>query len=53
MGLYNSSNTPFQVEKGMKIAQLVREVCILDEYVEAEELENSERGLKGFGSSGV
>jgi dUTPase len=52
VGLLNSGKEDFQVSKGMKIAQIIREVCILDDFELVEELENSDRNLSGFGSSG-
>lgn len=52
VGIYNSSNEDFQVEVGMKIAQLIRKLCVLDEYFEVEELDQTERGEGGFGSTG-
>jgi dUTP pyrophosphatase len=50
--LHNSDRTtPFVVEPGMRIAQLVvLPVAELD-LVEVEELPESERGVRGFGSS--
>ena len=51
VGLLNSGKEDFQVTKGMKIAQIIREVCILDEFIEVAELESTDRGTSGFGSS--
>jgi dUTP pyrophosphatase len=52
--LYNAGTEPFVVNKGDRIAQAVfkkyEEEVIL---VEAEELDESERGANGFGSTGV
>lgn len=53
VGLLNTSDEDFHVEVGMKIAQLIREVAILDDYVIVDNLDTSDRGEKGFGSSGV
>lgn len=53
VGLYNTSDEPFQVTKGMKVAQIIREICVMDSFFEIAELQTTERGLKGFGSSGV
>jgi dUTP pyrophosphatase len=49
--LNTDSAEPFVVEPGMRIAQLV--VLALPEFeiVEVEELPESERGVRGFGSS--
>ncbi|MDC3413928.1 dUTP diphosphatase [Terrihalobacillus insolitus] len=52
--LYNSGNEPFTVNKGDRIAQAVfkkyEEHVILEEV---NELDESERGSNGFGSTGV
>lgn len=53
VGLYNTGTEPFEVTKGMKIAQLIREVCIMDNFHEVDVLEDTDRGLGGFGSTGV
>jgi dUTP pyrophosphatase len=44
---------PFTVEPGMRIAQLVVVDVPAVSVVEVEELSESERGIGGFGSSGV
>ena len=50
--LHNSDRTtPFVVEPGMRIAQLVVLPVAELELVEVEELPASERGVRGFGSS--
>jgi len=43
---------PFVVTRGERIAQLVVQAVAQVEFVEVESLEESERGDKGFGSSG-
>jgi len=53
VGLYNTGTEPFEVTKGMKIAQLIREVCIMDNFHEVDALEDTDRGLGGFGSTGL
>ena len=45
------ANEPFVVEPGMRIAQLVVLPVPEVELVEVEELPESERGVRGFGSS--
>jgi len=45
------ANEPFVVEPGMRIAQLVVLPVPDVELVEVEELPESERGVRGFGSS--
>jgi dUTP pyrophosphatase len=50
--LLNTDRThPFVVEPGMRIAQLVILAVPPLELVETEELPESERGVRGFGSS--
>jgi dUTP pyrophosphatase len=50
--LLNTDRTePFRVEPGMRIAQLVVLPVPELEIVEREELPESERGVRGFGSS--
>ena len=50
--IINHGPEPFVVEEGMKIAQLVVAPVIYAEVIETEELSDSTRGEKGFGSSG-
>jgi len=49
--LNTDATEPFVVEPGMRIAQLVVVPVASVEPVEAEELPESERGVRGFGSS--
>ena len=52
--LHNSdSSTPFVVEPGMRIAQLVVVELPRVELVEVDELPESERGAGGLGSTGT
>ena len=51
--IINHGHEPFVVEAGMKIAQLVVAPVIYAEVAEAEELSDTSRGDKGFGSSGI
>src|SRR5436190_5218377 len=44
---------PFVVERGMRIAQLVILAVPEAELVEVDELPETERGVRGFGSSAV
>lgn len=53
VALINHSNEPFAVERGDRIAQLVIIEVAEPEYVEVEDLEESQRGKGGFGSTGV
>ena len=49
--LNTDAEQPFTVEVGMRIAQLVVLPVAALEVVEVEELPESERGVRGFGSS--
>jgi len=51
--VWNLSDAPVTVEKGSRIAQLIPHQLHELNWVEAEELPQTERGGKGFGSSGV
>ena len=50
--LINHGKTGFQVKKGMKIAQLVVSQVLPVQFIEAENLDRTERGSGGFGSTG-
>ena len=49
----NFSNHVIAIEKGQKIAQIVFMKAETPELVETEELTETERGHKGFGSTGL
>lgn len=51
--MINHTNIPIDLPKGMRIAQLIPEKAAFPEAIEATALENTERGFKGFGSSGT
>lgn len=51
--LINHGNETFKVEQGMKIAQMVIKPVFKVDIIETEELSNTERSEKGFGSSGI
>jgi len=51
--LINFGQSPFTVEHGMRIAQLVIEKIELPEVIEIDCLESTVRGMSGFGSTGV
>ena len=51
--LINHSNEVFNVEQGMKIAQMVIKPVFKVNIIETSELSDSERNEKGFGSSGI
>lgn len=51
--LHNLSQTPFCIEHGMRIAQLVVTPVLFPEIQEVQQLEETQRGSGGFGSSGL
>jgi len=51
--LVNLSNEDFVIEDGERIAQLVVAKCEQANFIETEELTETERGEGGFGSTGV
>ena len=51
--LVNLGTEPFAVEKGMKIAQLVVAPVTQASVVEVAEVDETDRGAGGFGSTGV
>ncbi|OUZ38755.1 deoxyuridine 5'-triphosphate nucleotidohydrolase [Solibacillus kalamii] len=51
--LINHGKEPFTIEKGMRIAQLVIQYVLQVFIEETDKLSDTERGDKGFGSSGV
>lgn len=51
--LVNLGDVPFEITRGMKIAQLVIARCEQAELVETSELPASARGAGGFGSTGI
>lgn len=52
VSLYNDSQSYKYIENGTRIAQLVIVPCLLVEMEEVEELEGTDRGIGGFGSTG-
>lgn len=50
--LYNNGDTPYKVERGDKITQLVIVPCEYVDFDLVDDLEDSERGSDGFGSTG-
>lgn len=51
--LINHGRVRFDVEPGMKIAQLVIAACLAVDVEEASDLADSSRGQGGFGSTGM
>ena len=52
VGLHNSSNTPYEVSVNERIAQLVIMPYIKADFLEVQQLEDSDRNTGGFGSTG-
>jgi dUTP pyrophosphatase len=50
--LLNLGKEPFQVKKGMRIAQLAIRPVPIVRFIEVDELSDTERGEGGFGSTG-
>ena len=53
VGLYNSSDVPFTVHRGDRIAQLMFMPVYTANLIEAASLDETARGTGGFGSTGV
>lgn len=51
--LYNTSRFTFQVDRGDRIAQLVFQNVLQPTLVPVESLDETDRGVGGFGSTGV
>ena len=51
--LVNLSNEPFTVENGERIAQMVIAKCEQANFIAVEELDETDRGAGGFGSTGT
>jgi dUTP pyrophosphatase len=51
--LINHGKSPFKVEKGMRIAQLIIQRVLCPKITEADILSDTNRQDKGFGSSGL
>ncbi|MDD4689012.1 MAG: dUTP diphosphatase [Eubacteriales bacterium] len=52
VALTNISNEPYTINAGERIAQLVIAPVIRAEFIEKDELEDTDRGAGGFGSTG-
>ena len=52
VGLKNTSDEPFTVQDGDRVAQMVVSKCELPELIISENLEETPRGVCGFGSTG-
>ena len=52
VGLRNASNEPFMISNGDRIAQMVIARCELPVLIVSEDLDETQRGGGGFGSTG-
>ncbi len=51
--LINHGEEPFTITRGMRIAQMVVAPCVRVKWDETSSLDETARGAKGFGSTGV
>jgi dUTP pyrophosphatase len=51
--MINLGNAPYEIKKGMKIAQMLIQPINEVEVIEAEDLDDTLRGEDGFGSTGL
>ena len=52
VGLCNVSDKPYTIQPGERVAQMVIMPVVLADFIEADELGDTQRGTGGFGSSG-
>lgn len=52
ISLHNHTDVPQMVQQGERIAQLIIAPYLMAEYIEVNELHETVRGIRGFGSSG-
>jgi dUTP pyrophosphatase len=50
--LYNHSKIPFQIYRGDRVARLICQSILYPTLKEVKEIDSTERGTKGFGSTG-
>ena len=53
VALFNLGDSPFEIKKGDRIAQLILERCETPDVTEITEMSETDRGSGGFGSTGV
>jgi len=51
--MINLGPNPYEIKKGMKIAQMLIQPIVEVDVVEAQDLEETSRGKDGFGSTGL
>jgi dUTP pyrophosphatase len=52
ISLHNHTDVPQQVQPSERIAQLIIAPYLMAEYIEVDEVKETVRGIRGFGSSG-
>ncbi len=50
--IFNFNSKPFEVKKGDRVAQFICERIVYAELEEVDDLDDTDRGKKGFGSTG-
>lgn len=50
--IYNDGDSSYEIRAGQKCTQIVIVPCLIPEIVVVDELDETERGERGFGSSG-
>jgi dUTP pyrophosphatase len=53
VAIINNDKEPKTIENGERVGQLMILPVIVPEYIEADELDETERGAGGFGSTGT
>ena len=54
--IFNTNQTEFKIDKGMKVAQAVVSRCVTGRWVnlvQVSEINDKDRGNNGFGSTGI
>ena len=51
--IHNLSSRPYTVQSGTKIAQMLIQPVVQNEIIEVKELDDTSRGVGGFGSTGI
>ena len=52
VNVFNHSNSPFQIHRGDRIAQLICQTIVYPTVREVKELDETERDAKGFALTG-